>query len=204
MTSKVLFAAAASAVFFLGASTASAATFILKDSGLGLTNDLVTTGELTGGNAAVAASASGVAFTDMGFFTISTQTLVTSFSVSSHGTSNIGEISGGTAALYKFDGSSYVLLPDTVINLASAPAGMTSQLASFSNDFTESPGQYAIKISSTGVDTVASQRMAKYSVELDGVAVPEPSTWALAMVGVGLVGTSLRVARRRKASQTAA
>jgi hypothetical protein len=114
---------------------ASAATILLKDTGAGTTSILNTTGELTGGDAAVVASKAGVSFLDVGFFSIQGDPLLTSFSVISQGTSKIAEISGGEAGLYERVGSVYDLMPSTVINLQTAPPSVVSQLASFSGAF---------------------------------------------------------------------
>jgi hypothetical protein len=57
---------AVGAILLLGASSALAATVLPKDTGLGATDILNTTGELTGGDAKVAASAAGGAFEDKG------------------------------------------------------------------------------------------------------------------------------------------
>jgi len=53
------------------------------------------------------------------------------------------------------------------------------------------------------VDTVTGQKVAKYSVELQGAAVPEPATWAAMLVGFGAIGASMRGARRRRTAATA-
>jgi hypothetical protein len=196
-SSKFFAGVAIGAALVLGAGSASAATFLLKDSGAGTTSNLGTTGELTGGDSAVAASKTGVSFLDVGYFTISPGEFLTSYSVTTQGTSLIGEISGGEAGLYKFDGSVYDLLPATVISLATVPTGVIASRANFSDEFDLGPGEYAIAIGSNGVDAVRSQGNAKYSVELQGASVPEPATWAVMLTGFGVVGASMRRARRR-------
>jgi hypothetical protein len=189
--------AAVGAALVLAAGGASAlTTFPLTDTLGDGTNNLNTSGELTGGDSAVSASAGGVSFLDVGYFAISPGELLTSYDVTSQGTSKVGEISGGEAGLYEEVMGVYDLLPSTVITLSTATPGVVSQLVTFSGTYALGPGNYAIGIASAGVDTVSTQGNAKFSVTLEGAAVPEPATWAAMLIGFGGIGASMRLRRR--------
>jgi hypothetical protein len=194
------------AAFLLTAGSASATTFLLHDTGTGLTDILNTTGELTGGDAKVPASFTGTAFTDISYFTIAPGELLTSYDVTTQATvtptgGGNGIISGGSAEIYQISGMTHTPIAASLINLASAPP---NQLSTFSNSFDLGPGSYFVQINSFGLD-VAGQKSgvaAKYSVELQGTAVPEPATWAAMLVGFGAIGVSMRSARRKRAAAT--
>ena len=171
---------------------ASAATLLLKDTGAGATDILNTTGELTGGASAVGASAKGVGFHDVGYFSVGPDELLTSFSIISQGTGRVAEISGGEATIYEDIGGVYRQLPSTVTALEPATPGAISQLASFSGQFDLPAGNYEIVIDSFGVDTVKTQGDAKFAVELEGVSVPEPATWAMLISGLAMIGLAAR------------
>jgi hypothetical protein len=97
-------------------------------------------------------------------------------------------------------GGSYDLLPTTVISLETATPCVINNLVSFSGEFALGPGNYAIAVGSSGVDTVKTEGNAKFSVELQGAAIPEPATWAVMLAGFGAIGgASMRSARRRTA-----
>ena len=195
---KFLAAAVVGAALLSGASQASAATFLFKDTGVGATNVLNTTGELTGGNSKVAASKTGVAFTDTALFSVSPGEELTSYSVSNLGTSKIAQISGGTAEIFQIVGMNDVPILASLIHLSVAPAGVVSSHTDFSDgDFLLGPGSYLVKVISTGIDAVKTQGNAKYSVTLQGTAVPEPATWAVMLAGFGAIGASMRNRRRQ-------
>jgi hypothetical protein len=63
------------------ASGASATSFLLKDTGTGLTDVLNTTGELTGGDSTVKASSAGKAFIDTALFSVTPGEELTSYSL---------------------------------------------------------------------------------------------------------------------------
>jgi len=194
MRVQTLAACAALVAASLATGQASAATFLLKDTGAGTTDILNTTDELTGGDAAVAASAAGIAFVDTAVFTISPGELLTSYSVTSNATSKIAAISGGTAELFTADN---VAVAGSLVNLDTASAGH-AQFTDFSDIVDLGPGSYYIKIISSGLKTAATQGNAKFSVAIQGAAVPEPATWAVMLGGFGAIGASLR-SRRQKA-----
>jgi hypothetical protein len=180
--------------------SASAVTFHLHDTDAGSTDILNTSGELVGGNSAVPASAAGISFTDNAFFQITPGELLVTYDVTSQGTSRIGVIGGGTAELYEKIGNMYVALPATLINLTAVTPGVIDNLTSFSQEVNLGVGDYEIVITSKGYDTIASEGKAKYSVELQGVAVPEPASWSLMLLGAATLGGALR----RKRMVTAA
>jgi hypothetical protein len=175
------------------AGSASAATFLLKDTGAGTTDILNTTGELTGGDALVLASNAGIPFTDTATFTISPGELLTSYTVTSHATSKIANISGGTAELFT---AANVPVAGSLVNIDTASAGH-NQFTDFSDVVDLGPGTYYIKIISSGLKTALTQGDAKFSVSLQGTAVPEPATWGVMLVGFGAIGASMRARRQR-------
>jgi len=183
-----------------GASASPLLTFTLHDTDTGTTDILNTSGELTGGNSAVPATAGGSSFTAIGYFNINPNELLTNFDIVSHGTANIGEISGGTAAIYEDISSVWTLVPGTLINLQTAPSGVASVLTSSSSTVDLGPGAYRLVINSSGIDTLLGQGAAKFAVDLEGSAVPEPATWAMMILGVGLIGFAARRRRESAAS----
>ena len=200
---KAMAAAAIGAALLASASHASAATFLLKDTGLGITDVLNTTGELTGGDSAVKASSAGKAFIDTALFSVKPGEELTSYSLTNLGTSKIAEISGGTMEIFQVVGMTDVPVLTSLTTIVTAPASVVSQQTSYSGQFDLGPGNYLLKIISSGVDAVKTQGNAKYSVELQGAAVPEPATWAVMLAGFGAIGASMRAGRRRQAAATA-
>jgi hypothetical protein len=196
-------AAAIGAALVLGASQASAATVVLKDTDTGATDILNTTGELTGGDSAVKASKTGIAFTDIANFVVNPGEELTSYSVTNLGTSLIGQITGGTAEIFQVSGMTQTAVLASLVDLTAAPVGVVSQHSDFSNSFDLGPGDYELKIVSTGYDAVKTQKAAKFSVELQGTAVPEPATWGVMLVGFGAIGASIRNTRRRRVAAIA-
>jgi hypothetical protein len=196
MTKKsgLLAGIAAGMALAMAASGASATTFLLKDTGLGTTDVLNTTGELTGGDAHVAASAAGISFTDTAVFTIAPGELLTSYSVTSNATSTIANISGGTAEIFTSGG---VAIPASLVTIDTVTPGVVTKFTDFSDQFDLGPGSYYIQIVSSGLKTAAAQGNAKFSVELQGVAVPEPATWGVMLMGFGAIGAAMRHSRRR-------
>jgi hypothetical protein len=205
VSAKAVAATAIVAGLLAGAGQASATTFLLKDSGLGKTDILNTTGELTGGDSLVKASKTGVAFTDTALFSVKPGEELTSYSVSNLGTAKfgktvgIGEITGGTAEIFKLVGKKETPVLTSLINLGTVLAGKVSSHTDYSNQFVLGPGNYLLKVMSTGIDEVAGQGNAKFSVELQGTAVPEPATWGVMLMGFGAIGAAMRGARRKQA-----
>lgn len=197
-------AAVIGASLLLGAGSASATTvFKLKDTGSGNTDILNTTGELTGGDSAVSASAKGLSFTDTALFSVKPGEELTSYSLTNLGTTRIGEISGGSMEIYQIVGGNDVAITDSFTQIGAATPKAVSSQTDYSGSFDLGPGNYLLKIVSSGVDAVKTQGAAKFSVELQGTAVPEPATWAVMLMGFGAIGASMRTARRRQATATA-
>ncbi len=134
-------AAAIGAALLVGAGGASATTFMLKDTGVGSTDILNTTGELTGGDSAVAASSAGAAFVDTALFTISPGEELTSYSLTTLGTPKIGEISGGTMEIFQVVGATEIPVLATLTTILTAPAHTISSQTSFSSDFNLGAGR---------------------------------------------------------------
>jgi hypothetical protein len=191
--SGLLMGLAAGAALTMAASSASAVTVLLTDTVGDGTSVLNTSGELTGGNSAVASSFAGIAFTDIANFTIAPGELLTSYSITSNGNTKIAPISDGTAEIFT---AANVAVAGSLVTIDTASAGHI-QFTDFSDSFDLGPGSYYVKIISSGLKTVGSQGASKYSLELQGVAVPEPATWAVMMLGFGAIGASMRQARRR-------
>jgi len=200
---KAMAAAAIGAALLASANTASATAFLLKDTGTGATDILNTTGELTGGDSAVKASTAGKAFVDTALFSVTPGEELTSYSLTNLGTSKIAEISGGTMEIFQVVGLVDTPVLASLTTIVTAPASVVSQQTSYSGQFDLGPGNYLVKVISSGVDAVKGQGNAKFSLALQGAAVPEPATWAVMLVGFGSIGVSMRNTRRKRVAATA-
>lgn len=69
-------------------------------------------------------------------------------------------------------------------------------LGSLGDTLTErlGPGSYYVEV----VGTAADSQAINYGLSIFGAAVPEPAAWAMMIVGLGLIGSTLRVRARRE------
>jgi hypothetical protein len=217
MKVRILIAGALLAAGLAGGD-ASAKVVVLKDTGLGNTDILNTTGELTGGDSTVKASTTvkkvqgvvtqaGVSFEDIAYFEVKPRQELTSYSITNLATApyyvkgklqspGIGELWGGQTEIYMIGKNGNIALAQTIVDILKPVKGVVTPQTDYSDTFKLGVGQYFVKVDSSGLDAVAGQGNAKYSLTLQGVAVPEPSTWAMMMMGVGALGMVLRGQRR--------
>jgi hypothetical protein len=105
-------------------------------------------------------------FTDIYNFTIATLSEVTGYALSV------------SANKYNIDSFSLTLNSGTTVLGGPVGAGSTIDFLGLT------PGSYSFDVNGAGVGTAGG----KYTINASTVAVPEPSTWAMMLGGLGLIG----------------